>query len=403
MTGDGILAINGGPKVRDKPMPSRRLFGASELEAVREVFRDSWDCGIDFGYQGKYEKRYTDKFCEFQNGGYADAVSSGTAGIFVALKALDLEAGSDVLVSPVTDPGGVTPVIEQGLNVVTTDARRGSYNVGPSEFEKAITSSTSAAIITHLGGHAVDMDPIMAIANSRGIKVIEDCSQAHGTLYRGNKVGCFGDVAVFSTMYRKAHATGGCGGIVFTRNEDCYWRIRALADRGKPFHSSDYNPKDPGSSLFPAMNFQLDELSCAIGYSTLSGLEATIDRRRSIAEQLNDGLRHMKVVSPYNCKAYCDPSLYFITLLVDVGRLKVSKTEFALAIAEEGIEINPNYHYVVSEWKWLRQCASNVNASPNASGFRDDTFNLLFTEAYADEEVNDILTAISKVESVMAR
>ena len=102
MTGDGILAINGGPKVRDKPMPSRRLFGASELEAVREVFRDSWDCGIDFGYQGKYEKRYTDKFCEFQDGGYADAVSSGTAGIFVALKALDLEAGSDVLVSPVT-------------------------------------------------------------------------------------------------------------------------------------------------------------------------------------------------------------------------------------------------------------------------------------------------------------
>ena len=403
MTGDGILAIHGGHKVRDKPMPSRRLFGASELEAVREVFRDSWDCGVDFGYQGKYEKRYTDKFCEFQNGGYADAVSSGTAGIFVALKALDLEAGSDVLVSPVTDPGGVTPVIEQGLNVVTTDARRGSYNVGPSEFEKAITSSTSAAIITHLGGHAVDMDPIMAIANSRGIKVIEDCSQAHGTLYRGNKVGCFGDVAVFSTMYRKAHATGGCGGIVFTRNEDCYWRIRALADRGKPFNSNSFDSNDPGSSYFSAMNLQLDELSCAIGYSTLSRLQETIDRRRSIAEQIHHGLRGMKAVLPYNCQVFCDPSLYFLTFLVDVNALKVSKTEFALAIAEEGIAINPNYRYVVSEWKWLRQCTSNVNASPNATSFRDDAFNLLFTEAYGDEEVNDIITTISKVESVMVR
>ena len=212
MTREGILAIHGGPKVRNKPMPPRRLFGERELEAVRAVFMHGWDCGVDFGYQGKYEELYTSKFCEFQNGGYTDAVSSGTAGIFVALKALDLEPGSDVLVSPVTDPGGVTPVIEQGLNVVTTDARLGSYNVGPSEFEEALTVNTSAAIITHLGGHSVDMDAIMAIADSRGIKVIEDCSQAHGTLYRGKRVGCFGDVAVFSTMYGKAHSTGGCGG-----------------------------------------------------------------------------------------------------------------------------------------------------------------------------------------------
>ena len=86
-----------------------------------------------------------------------------------------------------------------------------------------------------------------------------------------------------------------------------------------------------------------------------------------------------------------------------MNALKVSKTEFALAIAEEGIAINPNYRYVVSEWKWLRQCTSNVNASPNATSFRDDAFNLLFTEAYGDEEVNDIITTISKVESVMVR
>ena len=264
------LAIHGGSKIRTKPLPYRKLFGEAELEAVKQVFEDSWREGWDFGYQGKYEKLYTDSFCQFQGGGFADAVSSGTVANYLALKALDIEPGSDVIVSPITDPGGVSPVIIAGMNPVIADSRPDSVNVGPEQFEEALTPNTRAAIVTHVGGHPVELEPMIEIARTKGIKIVEDCSQAHGALYKGKRVGRFGDIAAFSTVFAKTHATGGCGGLVYTENEDYYWKARSLADRGKPFHSADFDPKAPSAFLFPALNFNLDELSCAIGLSTLS-------------------------------------------------------------------------------------------------------------------------------------
>ena len=96
------LAIDGGKPIRQTPLPPRRVFGESELEMVKRVFEDSWKSGVDFFSQGKFEEQFTKKYCEFQGGGYADAVSSGTAAVYIALKALDIEPGSDVIVSPTT-------------------------------------------------------------------------------------------------------------------------------------------------------------------------------------------------------------------------------------------------------------------------------------------------------------
>ena len=397
------LAINGGPKVREKPLPYRKLFGEDELEIVTKVFEDSWREGVDFGYQGKYEKLYTDRFCEFQGGGFADAVSSGTVAIYLALKALDIEPGSDVIVSPVTDPGSVASIIMAGMNPVIADAKPNSFNVGPDEFEEALTPNTRAANLTHLGGHPIDMDPILEIAHARGIRIVEDCSQAHGALYKGKRVGRFGDLAAFSTMFSKNHATGGCGGLVYTENEDYYWLIRSLADRGKPFHRPDFDPKNPSEFLFPALNFNLDELSCAIGLSTLSRLQETIDKRYEIARGIDAALEESLVVFPCHPQPDCQPSLFFHTVEVAVDKLRVSKKEFAEAVAAEGIGINPDYKYVVSEWKWIQRYLQNNKKTPNAIDFRNRTFNILFTEQFTDTEIEDIIKSILKVESYCAR
>jgi dTDP-4-amino-4,6-dideoxygalactose transaminase len=396
------LAINGGPKVRIKPLPYRAHFGEAELEIVTHVFRDSWQGGADFGYQGRYEKLYTDQFCRFQGGGFADAVSSGTAAVYLALGALNIEPGSDVVVSPVTDPGGVSPVIIAGMNIVIADSERDSFNVGPAEFEKAITAKTRAAVLTHVGGLPIDIEPIIQMAKSRGIKIIEDCSQAHGAMYKGQRVGCFGDIAAFSTMFSKNHATGGCGGIVYTRDEDYYWLVRSLADRGKPFRDPDFDPKNPSEFLFPALNFNLDELSCAIGASTLSRLPDTIDKRYEIAGKIDTALEECLVVSGCRKPPNGKESLFFHTVEVDVDRLSVPKAEFAEAVAAEGIWINPHYKYVVSEWKWVRKYLSSEANTPNAVDFRDRTFNILFNEQFTDEDIRDVIASIRKVESVLA-
>ncbi|MBI2264644.1 MAG: DegT/DnrJ/EryC1/StrS family aminotransferase [Armatimonadetes bacterium] len=393
------LAIHGGTPLRAKSLPYRRLFGEAELESVIQVFKESWENERDFGYQGKYEKTYADLFCRFQGGGFADAVCSGTAAVYLALAALDLPPGSEVIVSPVTDPGSVSPVILLGMQPVSADSQPGSFNVGPNEFESAIGPNTRAAILTHLGGIPVDLDPILETAASRGIVIIEDCSQSHGAVYKKRKVGRFGAISAFSTMFSKAHATGGCGGVVYTESEGLYRRIRALADRGKDFDMPDFNPKDPGGFLFPALNLNLDELSCAIGASTLSRLQETVDRRREIVRKMSRLLSESQVVSPAGIPDFAAPSPFFMTLEVNCEKLTVSKQEFAEAVAAEGIWVNPDYRYVVSEWAWIREHLRKETLTPNAVQYRERTFNILFNERFSDEDIRDIVNAILKVEA----
>ncbi len=393
------LAIHGGSKVRKKPLPYRALFGKEALRAVERVFHDSWENNQDFGCQGKFEEEYTSAFCSFQGGGFADAVCSGSTAVYLAVSSLALEPGSEVIISPVTDPGCVSAVILAGLKPVLADSSPNQFNVGPEEFEAAITPHTRAAVLTHTGGLPIEMDQIMEVADKSNIKIVEDCSQAHGALYKGKKVGTFGDIAAFSTMFSKNHATGGSGGLVYTMNEDYYWTVRSLADRGKPFSRKGFDLKDPSEFLYPALNYNLDELSCAIGLSTLSKLPETINKRNQLAKNIDAALKNSAVVSPCSKNAECLPSPFFHTVEVDISRLNVSKVEFAKAVAAEGIWINPDYKYVVSEWKWMKQYLNISEPTPNAINFRNRTFNILFNENFTDNEVQDIAKSILKVES----
>ncbi|MBI5882653.1 MAG: DegT/DnrJ/EryC1/StrS family aminotransferase [Elusimicrobia bacterium] len=397
------LAIDGGTPVRRTPLPYRRLFGKNELKMVSRVFQDSWRKKTDFGYQGVFEEAYTRGFCAFQGGGFADAVCSGTAALYVCLRTLDIEPGSDIVVPPVTDPGGVAPAVLVGLKPVVADAAPGSFNMGPAEFKAALTSNTKAVIVAHIGGIPTDAGSIVKIASSRGIKVIEDCSQSHGALVGGRRIGTFGDMAFFSTMFSKNHATGGCGGVVYTRHARYRDRIRSIADRGKPLAYSDFDLKNPNEYLFPSLNLNQDELSCAIGISTLSRLPSMIARRRRIVEALDRALRPALSVRPLTVPKGMSPSPFFYTLTVDTESISVSKTEFAEALAAEGIGVNHDYRNIVAEWPWFRRYLPAGTATPNATALRASSFNVLFNERFGRGEVDDIAAAIFKVSAAFAR
>jgi perosamine synthetase len=394
------LAINGGEPVRKYPLPPRKVFGEAELNMVKEVFKHSWDSGKDFGFQGKFEENFTKNFCDFQGGeGFADAVCSGGAAIYIALKALDLEPGSDVIVSPVTNPGGIMPVAVQDVKLIVPDSDPNSFNISPKEFEKAITSKTRAAVLTHLGGNAIDLDPILKIAKSKGIKIVEDCAQAHGTTYKGKKVGTFTEIAAFSNGYSKTLAAGGVSGIVYTKNEDLYWKVRSIADRGKPFQKPDFNFRMTTDFLFPSHNFNSDEISCAIGTSVLSRLEDIIKRRSEIVKKIDSALKVCSAVYPANLAlANTKSSVFFHTVAVDLNKLKVSKVDFANAVAAEGITINTDYRDITCEWQWIPPFMRSYQKTPNSINFRNKTFNLLFNENFGEKEIEDIINSILKVE-----
>lgn len=396
------LALYGGPPVRTAPFPGRRLFDEAELQAVTGVFRHAWETGRDFGYQGPFEDAYMRDFCTMQGGGHADAVSSGTASVLLALAALDLPPGSEVACSPVTDPGGVTPILALGLKPVVVDAAPGGFNMGADELAAVITPRTRAVLVTHVGGIPAGMERIAAVAGAHGLAVAEDCSQAHGARINGTPVGNFGDIAAFSTMFSKNHASGGCGGIVHTRRADLHRRVRALADRGKPFMDEGFDPRNPGMFLFPALNFNQDELSCAIGRSTLARLPHTITRRQDIVRRITEGLADSTVLSPLPVPSGMESSPFFLTVRVATHRLRTDKLEFARAVQAEGIPLNPDYRYVLAEWPWLAPHCATPPHTPNASSFRQQSFNLLFHERFSDADADDIVTALLKVEAALA-
>jgi dTDP-4-amino-4,6-dideoxygalactose transaminase len=380
--------------------PPRRLFGEQELAAVQEVFDHAWERGVDFGYQGDFEALYTDDFCVFQGGGHADAVCTGTASILVGLASLNLPAGSEILVSPVTDPGGVTPAIFLGHTLTIADSEPGSFNVGPAEFEAALTPRTRGALITHLGGFPARMGEIMAIARAHGVMVLEDCSQAHGATYRGQKVGTFGDVAAFSTMFSKNHASGGCGGLVYTKDRAAYERIRSVADRGKDFFRSDFNPKDPSQGVMAALNLNQDEVACAIGRSTLKRLPEIIERRRAIAEALTQGLNTVPGLAVHLPPRGSEPSYFFLTVCVDEEALGATKTAYASALASKGAWLNPEYKFTVQDWPWLKPHLTGATCTPNAVAFRRKSFNLMFHENFTNDDVSYIvdMAALARLE-----
>jgi perosamine synthetase len=391
------LAIDGGQPVRQTRMPPRLALGDEEVRMIQEVVAYYRERQIDPGYQGPFEKLYTDAFVAMMGGGYADAVATGTASLFVALAALDLPKGSEVLISPITDPGSLSAIIFNGLKPRLCDSKPDSYNIGVEQVVERLGPDVSAICVVHAAGQAADVNKIVAEAHARGIRVLEDPSQAHGAKIMGRPVGTFGDVAAFSTMYRKAHMTGPSGGVVYCRDLELYRRVLAHADRGKPRWREDFSDRDPSTYLFPALNHHTDEISCAIGIASLARLDATIMRRLSYVSDVVAGLaEHARICRPYPYSPADSP--FFYPVIVDIDRISCSKIEFAEAVLREGIDLNPHYRFVVDEWPWIQPYLADGFKTENARSIRDRSFCLYLNENYGEAEANDTVEAILKVE-----
>jgi dTDP-4-amino-4,6-dideoxygalactose transaminase len=335
-------------------------------------------------------------------GGYADAVATGTAALFVAVAALDLPKGSEVIVSPITDPGSLSAIILNGLVPRVADSAPGRYCMEVEQFVARITPDVRAVMVVHSIGQPVNVREIVREAHARGIRVIEDCSQAHGAKVAGRPIGTFGDIAAFSSMYRKAHIAGGSGGIVYSRDEELFRQAFAHADRGKPRWKKDFSDYDPNGFLFPALNLHTDEISCGIGLMSLNRLQDTIMRRLIFVAELTGRMRdRCKLCHPYGYSPSDSPFIY--PVIVDVDRISCSKIEFAEAVLAEGIGLNPHYRYLVVDWPWLKPYLADDFETPNARDIRDRSFCLYLNENYGLHEASDCVAALVKVEKHFAR
>ncbi|GFK94934.1 GDP-perosamine synthase [Fundidesulfovibrio magnetotacticus] len=390
------LAIHGGEKTRRTPMPPRRAFGEAERAMLMEAVDYYASRDEDPPYQGRYERLLCEAFSAYMGGGHTDAVATGTAAVFVALAALELPRGSEVIISPVTDSGPLNCILMQGLVPVVADSAPGSYNMGVEQFLARVTPRTSAVLAVHSAGEPLEIDRLVEAAHARGVKVLEDCSQCPGGSWKGLKVGTAGDIAAFSTMYRKTLTAGASGGLVWSPDEDTYRRALAHADRGKPAWRTDVDLRNPGHALFPALNFNTDELSCAIGLASLARLDDSVARRVAFVRRLSALLEDSEVCAPYPFHEGFSP--FYFPIMVDAEKIACTKTEFALAVQAEGIGLGEHYGCLVAEWSFAKPLLSDDFTTVNAFAVRDSSFNLYLNERYGEEEAQDVLRAVRKVE-----
>lgn len=392
------LALHGGSPVRAEPFPPRRLIGAEEKQAVMDLMDQAIDTGESIIYNGPEEEAYGREFAEFLGGGFADGVNSGTNALFVALMSLDLPAGSEVVCPPLTDAGGAMPVVWCNLVPVFADSAPGTFNTSAAQIEAALTDRTSAIVVAHIAGYPVDMAEVMDLAASRGLKVIEDCAQAHGAVCHGQMAGTFGDVAVFSTMFGKHHCTGGQGGVVCTRQEEMYWRIRRCADRGKPF-----GLENATGNVRMALNCNMDELHAAIGRVQLRKLPGFLQSRRNTARAIEKACdQSLRTVRPISPAGDTEPAYWFIPMHVDCETLGATAQEFGEALKAEGIPVQPRYFFAQSFAPWMQDLAGSSEADlPQLLANDREHFALMIHEGWGAREVDDTIEALGKIESAL--
>jgi perosamine synthetase len=343
-------AVHGGPRARRWPWPRRRHFDKREKRAVVQLLNREIRKGGAVIYGGPETKAYCNAIASYLGGGYAAAVNSGTNAVYVALRALDLEPGSEVIVPAITDAGGTMPVALMNCIPVPADSCPRSLNTSVEQIREVLTDRTTAILVAHLAGHPVDLDPILELAAQRNIPVIEDCAQAHGALYKERIVGAFGAISAFSTMFGKHHATGAQGGVVFTKDSLLFARARQVIDRGKPFGALG-NP----TNLTASLNFNQDEISMAIGRVQLEKLPAALQTRRHFASLVANGLKDVKGVSFIGDAPGCSGSYWFLCLYLDGTALNCNSQTFADALELEGIGgVRAGYPFIPTDQPWHR-------------------------------------------------
>jgi len=381
---------------------------------VDALFERAIATGTAPGYNGEEENAYCQEFAAWMGGGYVDAVSSGTAGMYVALKALALEPFSEVIVGAVTDPGGMMPIPLLNLIPMVADTVPGSYNTGPEQVAALLSPRTSAIVVPHIAGEPADVAAIVALAQRHGIPVIEDGSQAHGARLDGQLVGTLGHIGVFSTMFGKHHSSGGQGGLVYTRDETLYQAIRRASDRGKPF----FLPAGSTNAV-ASLNFNLNDLAAAIGRVQLRKLAQQIRRRRTIVAAIAQGIGGLESVSIPPPIAGAEPSYWFLRLRFHAGKVTCDKGTFCQALAAEGLPVQPDYRAALphtqawfihrrvfgsSGYPWASPAyggdPDRQFPCPNANAAIEAHLHLLFNERWEEDEIADAVAILRKVDSV---
>ena len=260
-------------------------FAPDEIEAAAAVLRSG---KVNY-WTGEEGRSFEREFAEFTGCRYAVALANGTVALEAALRALGIGAGDEVITTSRTFVASASCAVAAGARPVIADVDSDSQNITAETIRKALTSRTKAIVAVHLAGWPCDMDSILELAHAHGLRVVEDCAQAHGATYKRRPVGSLGDVAAWSFCQDKIMTTAGEGGMVTTNSEALWASIWAYKDHGKNYDAVYCRERVPGYRWLHesfGTNWRLTEVQSAIGRVVLRKLPSWVNSRRRFASIL---------------------------------------------------------------------------------------------------------------------
>ena len=354
-----------------------------DIEEVVEVLKSDWIT------TGPKIEEFETALCKYIGCKYAVAVNSGTSALDIAVQALNLPAGSEVITTPFTFVATSNAVLYNNLKPAFVDIEKETRNINPEEIRKKITEKTKAVIYVDYAGHPCDIEEIKDIAEEHDLYLIEDASHAIGAEYKGRKVGNFADMTVFS-FHPVKHITTGEGGAVVTNNGDFYEKLKMLRNHGIDKSALDrFGPKAGWAYDLKLLgrNYRITDFQAALGISQLKKLNAFIRRRGEIVEKYNAAFDAVSEIETPIAKPYVKPAWHIYTVLLK----SIDRDVFFSVMRGKGIGVN--LHYIpIYRFSYYQE---NFNINPKDFPVTEEVFSKIVTlplfPRMEDEEVEYVI------------
>ncbi len=309
------------------------LLSGNEKKYLNECIDTGW-----ISSEGRFVKLFEEKFSNYVQRDFGVSCSSGSAALDIAIKALDLQKGDEIIAPSFTIISCIQSIVTNGCKPVLVDSDFYTFNMDLQQIKSKITPKTKAIMVVHIYGLSVDMKPILALVKKHNLKIIEDAAQAIGQECDGQKCGSFGDISVFS-FYPNKHITTGEGGMLVMNDESLYKRAKSLRnlcfseDGAKRFIHEDIG-----------WNYRFTNLQAALGLAQLENIEKHIKKKRKIGKIYNKLLKDVKGINlPIKKTPYCK-NLYWVYAITLEDEMKKSVSEITSILASYKIGTRPFFY-----------------------------------------------------------
>jgi len=380
------------------------VFGAPAIEddEIQEVVKS-----MKSGWLGTGPKvaQFGQDFASYKGASYAVAVNSGTAALHLSMIAAGIKPEDEVITTPLTFCSTVNAIIHAGATPVLADVDPYTMNIDPEQVEKHITSKTKAILPVHYAGRSCDMDSIVEIAEKHNLKIIEDCAHAIETEYKGQKAGTFGNFGCFSFYVTKNVITGE-GGMVITKNEEDAARIKMLAlhgmskDAWKRFSDEGYKHYYVVECGF---KYNMMDLQAAIGIHQLKRVESNWMRRKLNWDMYNEAFKDLPLTIPVPSEPATRHAYHLYTILIDEAKTGISRDGFLNAMTANNIGVGVHYLSIPEHPYYRENFGWKPEDFPNAMGIGRQTVSLPLSAKLTDEDVGDVIEAVTQLLTVFSK